>query len=64
SDKREYESKMLTPTAFMLFATAYKILHDLKPHASDDLSDMKQKFAGIPAVSFLSPVKGISCQLF
>ena len=48
----------------MLFSTAYKILHDLKPHASDDLSVMKQKFAGIPEVSFLSPLKGISCQLF
>ncbi|MGB1231422.1 MAG: AAA family ATPase [Winogradskyella sp.] len=64
SGKREYESKMHTSTAFMLFALAYKILHDLKPHASDDLSVMKQKFAGIPEVSFLSPLKGISCQLF
>ncbi|WP_353779924.1 AAA family ATPase [Winogradskyella sp. 3972H.M.0a.05] len=62
--KREYESKMLTATAFMLFATAYKILHDLKPHASDDLSVMQQKFAGIPEVSLLSPLKGISCALF
>ena len=64
SGKREYESKMHTATAFMLFATAYKILHDLKPHASEDLSVMKQKFAGIPEVSFMSPLKGISCQLF
>ena len=64
SGRREYESKMHTSTAFMLFAVAYKILHDLKPHASDDLSVMKQKFAGIPEVSFLSPLKGISCQLF
>ncbi|BAO77512.1 AAA family ATPase [Winogradskyella sp. PG-2] len=64
SGKREYESKMHTSTAFMLFATAYKILHDLKPNASDDLSVMRQKFAGIPEVSFLSPLKGISCQLF
>ena len=62
--KREYESKMHTATAFMLFSTAYKILHDLKPHASDDLSVMKQKFAGIPEVSLLSPLKGISCCLF
>ena len=62
--KREYESKMQTASAFMLFATAYKILHDLKPHASDDLSVMKQKFAGIPEVSLISPLKGISCQLF
>ena len=64
SGKREYESKMQTATAFMLFATAYKVLHDLKPHASDDLSVMKQKFAGIPEVSFMSPLKGIACQLF
>jgi len=64
SGRREYESKMHTATAFMLFATAYKILHDLKPHASDDLSVMKQKFAGIPEVSLMSPLKGISCSLF
>ncbi len=64
SGKREFESKMHTATAFMLFATAYKILHDLKPHASDDLSVMKQKFAGIPEVSLMSPIKGISCSLF
>ncbi|KJD32962.1 hypothetical protein PK35_08275 [Tamlana nanhaiensis] len=62
--KREYESKMHTATAYMLFATAYKILNDLKPLASDDLSVMKQKFAGIPEVSLLSPIKGISCALF
>ena len=62
--RREYESKMLTATAFMLFALSYKILHDLKPNASDDLSVMKQKFAGIPEVSFLTPLKGISCALF
>ena len=64
SGKREYESKMHTATAFMLFAAAYKILHDLKPHASDDLSVMKQKFAGIPEVSLMTPLKGISCSLF
>ena len=62
--KREFESKMQTATAYQLFATAYKILHDLKPNASDDLSVMKQKFAGIPEVSFLSPLKGIACALF
>ncbi len=62
--KREFESKMHTATAFMLFATAYKILNDLKTYASDDLSVMKQKFAGIPEVSLLSPIKGISCTLF
>ncbi len=62
--KREYESKMQTATAFMLFATAYNILHNLKAHASDDLSVMKQKFAGIPEVSLMSPLKGISCALF
>lgn len=64
SGRREFESKMHTATAFMLFATAYKVLHDLKPLASDDLSVMKQKFAGIPEVSLLTPLKGVSCQLF
>ncbi len=64
SGKREYESKMQTATAFMLFATAYKILHDLRAVASDDLSVMKNKFAGIPEVSLMSPLKGISCALF
>jgi len=64
SGKREYESKMHTATAYMLFATAYKVLHDLKPQASDDLSVMKQKFAGIPEVSLMTPLKGVSCQLF
>lgn len=62
--KREYESKMHTATAFMLFATAYNILHNLMPHASDDLSVMKNKFAGIPEVSFISPLKGIACTLY
>ena len=62
--KREYESKMQTASAFMLFASGYKILHLLKPHASDDLSVMKQKFAGIPEVSLLSPLKSVSCALF
>lgn len=62
--RREYESKLQTATAFMLFATAYKILHDLKPHASDDLTVMKHKFAGIPEVSLSTPLKGISCALF
>ena len=62
--KREYESKMHTATAFMLFATAYNILYNLKDIASDDLSVMKQKFAGVPEVSLLSPLKGIACTLF
>jgi len=62
--KREYESKMQTATAFMLFSSAYNILHNLKPHASDDLSVMKQKFAGIPEVSFMTPLKGIACSMY
>ncbi|RLJ68754.1 ATPase family protein associated with various cellular activities (AAA) [Lacinutrix venerupis] len=62
--KREYESKMHTATAFMLFSMAYNVLHNLKPHASDDLSVMKQKFAGLPEVSFMTPLKGIACSLF
>jgi len=64
SGKREFESKMHTATAFMLFSLAYNILHNLKPYASDDLSVMKQKFAGIPEVSLISPLKGIACSLF
>ena len=62
--KREFESKLQTASAFHLFSTSYKILYDLKSHASDDLSVMKQKFAGIPEVSLLSPLKGIACALF
>ncbi len=62
--KREFESKLQTATAFQLFAISYKILHDLKPFASDNLSVMKQTFAGIPEVSLLSPLKGIACSLF
>lgn len=64
SERREYDSKMQTATAFMLFAMAYKIVHDLKPIASDDLSVMRHKFAGIPEVALITPLKGISCQLF
>ncbi|WP_241148015.1 AAA family ATPase [Lacinutrix jangbogonensis] len=64
SGKREFESKMQTATAFMLFSMAYNILHNLKPLASDDLSVMKQKFAGLPEVSLMSPLKGIACSLF
>jgi len=62
--KREYESKMQTATAFMLYAASYNILHNLKRFASDDLSVMKNKFAGIPELSFMSPLKGISCALY
>ena len=55
---------MQTASAFMLFSTAYNILYNLKTVASDDLSVMKQKFAGIPEVSLMSPLKAISCILF
>ncbi|OIQ29091.1 MAG: hypothetical protein BM564_07735 [Bacteroidetes bacterium MedPE-SWsnd-G2] len=64
SGKREFESKQHTATAFMLFSFAYRVLHQLKPMASDDLSVMKNKFAGIPEVSFMSPLKGIACSLY
>jgi AAA+ superfamily predicted ATPase len=64
SGKREFESKMQTATAFMLFSIAYNVLYNLNAVASDDLSVMKQKFAGIPEVSLISPLKGISCMLF
>lgn len=62
--KREYESKMQTATAFMLYSASYNILHNLKIVASDDVSVMKNKFAGIPELSFMSPLKGISCALY
>jgi len=64
AQRREYDSKQQTATAFMLFGIAYRILYDLKPTVSDDLSVMKNKFAGIPEVSLMSPLKGISCMLF
>ena len=64
SRRREYDSKMHTATAFMLYGTAYKTLFDLKPHASDDLTVLNNKFAGIPVVSLASPIKGIACMLF
>ena len=64
SQRKEFDSKQHTATAFMLYGTAYRILHALKPVASDDLSVLKNKFAGIPELSFMSPIKGISCMLF
>lgn len=64
SQRREFDSKQHTATAFMIFGTAYRVLHELKPKASDDLSVIKNKFAGIPELSLLSPLKGISCVLF
>ncbi|MEM7185897.1 MAG: AAA family ATPase [Bacteroidota bacterium] len=64
AQRREFESKQHTATAFMLFGIACRVLHELKPKASDDLSVMKNKFAGIPELSFLSPLKGVSCLLF
>jgi len=64
SQRREFDSKQHTATAFMLFGTACRILDNLKPKASDDLSVLQNKFAGIPELSFMSPIKGISCLLF
>lgn len=64
TSKRELESKMQTATAFMLFSLAYHLLYHLKEESLDDLSVMKNKFAGIPEVSLLNPQKGISCALF
>lgn len=64
AQRREYDSKQQTATAFMLHGIACRILFDLKPVASDDLSVMKNKFAGIPELSVLSPLKGVSCMLF
>ncbi len=62
--RREFDSKLQTATAFMLYGTAYRILYDLKQVASEDLSVTKNKFAGIPELSLMSPLKGISCLLF
>ncbi|MDX1470470.1 MAG: AAA family ATPase, partial [Flavobacteriaceae bacterium] len=44
--------------------TAYYILHQLQGIASDDLSVMKTKFAGLPEVSLMSPSKGLACALY
>ncbi|MEZ4778929.1 MAG: AAA family ATPase [Flavobacteriaceae bacterium] len=63
TERREFDSKQQTASAFMLFGIAYRILYNLKPQ-TDDLSVMKNKFAGIPELSLASPMKGISCMLF
>ncbi|AXG68016.1 ATPase family associated with various cellular activities (AAA) [Kordia sp. SMS9] len=62
--RKEYESKQQTATAFMVFSLAYYVVSKLKEKASEDNTVMHNKFAGIPEVSFLTPTKGISCQLF
>jgi len=62
--KVSYNNKMQTATAFMLFSLAYKVLYDLKPVASDNLTVMQQKFSGIPEVSLQSPSKGLTCQIY
>ncbi|WP_298520632.1 AAA family ATPase [uncultured Kordia sp.] len=62
--RKEYESKQQTATAFMLFSLAYYVVAKLKEKASEENTVMQNKFAGIPEVSLLSPTKGISCQLF
>lgn len=61
---KEYESKQQTATAFMVFSISYYIVSKLKEKASEDNQVMHNKFAGIPEVSLVSPMKGISCQLF
>jgi len=62
--RKEYESKQQTATAFMGFSLAYYMVSRLKEKASEDNTVMHNKFAGIPEVSLLTPTKGISCQLF
>lgn len=64
SQRREFDSKQHTATAFMLYGMACNVLYHLKPRASDDLSVLQNKFAGIPELSLMSPLKGISCVLF
>ena len=62
--RRAFESKMQTATAFMQFGIGCRILYDLNTLATDDLAVMKNKFAGIPELALMSPLKGISCMLF
>ncbi|PTX60862.1 ATPase family protein associated with various cellular activities (AAA) [Kordia periserrulae] len=64
AQRKEYESKQQTSTAFMVFSLAYYMVSKLKEKASEDNTVMHHKFAGIPEVSLLTPTKGISCQLF
>jgi len=63
SERKMFDSKQQTATAFMLYGIAYRLLYDLKPE-TDDLSVIKNKFAGIPELALMSPIKGISCMLF
>ncbi|QHI36705.1 hypothetical protein IMCC3317_20700 [Kordia antarctica] len=62
--RKEYESKQQTATAFMVFSLSYYLVSRLKEKATEDNKVMQNKFAGIPEVSVLSPMKGISCLLF
>ncbi|MEM6718051.1 MAG: AAA family ATPase [Bacteroidota bacterium] len=62
--RKEYESKQQTATAFMVFSLAYYVVTKLKEKSSEENTVMQNKFAGIPEVSLLTPTKGISCQLF
>jgi AAA+ superfamily predicted ATPase len=62
--RKDYESKQQTATAFMLFSLAYYVVAKLKDKASEENTVMENKFAGIPEVSVLTPTKGISCLLF
>lgn len=62
--RKEYESKQQTATAFMLFSISYYVVSKLKEKATEDNQVMQNKFAGIPEVSLLSPMKGISCLLY
>lgn len=61
--KRDFESKMQTGTSFMLFSIASFTIHHLRSFASNDLSVMKNKFAGLPEISIMTPSKGIACAL-
>lgn len=62
--KKEFERKMQTGTAFMLFSISSYAVHHLRLAASSDLSVMKNKFAGLPELSIMTPSKGIACMLF
>ncbi len=64
AQRRTYDAKQQTATAFMLQGIAARILFDLNSFADENLSVMTNKFAGIPELSVISPLKGISCMLY
>ena len=64
NQRHDYEAKMQTATAFMLFSMSSYVLSMLKNRASENINVMQNKFAGVPELSLNAPTKGISCTLF